>query len=140
MSHYGILATHWNVNLGEIDEVQLHKVVRRGRGKFGLAPGELVWCSDVANLIESGHTVWVIVSDGDRYRNTDRVRVSTREGGRRSLFSCRDDGTPTSAFTDLPRYIRPDDPLPDSAKELLAQARHGVPAEYPTLTDDVSRA
>jgi hypothetical protein len=138
MSHYGIIATHWNVNLGEIDEVQLHKVVQRGQGKFALAPGELAWCSDVASLIDGGDTVWVIVSDGlGKYKNTDHVRVNTRDGGRRSLYSCTKDGTPTSALTDLPRYIRPDDPLPTSAKELLAKARNIGSDPYPTLTQQV---
>ena len=137
MSHYGIVATHWNVALGEIDEVQLHKVVQRGRGNFALAPGELVWCFDVANLIEAGHTVWVIVSDRGKYRNTDRIRVESKDGGRKCLCSCTNDGALTSALTDLPRYIRPDDPLPASAKKLLAKATNGGSDQYPTLTQQV---
>ena len=134
MSHYGIIATHWNVSLGEIDEVQLHKVAQRGRGNFALAPGELAWCSDLANLIEAGHTVWVIVSDRGMYKNTDHVRVDTKDGGRKCLYSCTNDGIPTSALTDLPRYIRPDDPLPKAAKELLVRAKHDAAGPYPTLT------
>lgn len=135
MSHYGITATHWNVGLGEIDEVELRKVVQRGAGGFSLAHPELVWCSDIAGIIDAGHTVWVIVSDGPgRYRNTDRVRVEIKGGGRRSLYSCAEDGTPTSALSALPRYIRPDDPLSDSARELLARAKQGMADPYPTLT------
>jgi hypothetical protein len=135
MSHYGILATHWNVSFGDIDEVQLHKIVSKGGGRFGLSPAELVWCTDVANLIDAGHTVWVIVAEAQgKYRNTDRVQVDTKDGGRKSLYSCAEDGTPTSALTNLPRYIRPDDPLSDSARELLAKAKHGVAGQYPILT------
>jgi hypothetical protein len=135
MSHYGITATHWNVSLGEIDEVELRKVVQRGADKFGLAPAELVWCFDVANLIDAGHTVWVITSNGQgRYRNTDRIRVDIEDDGRKSLYSYAEDGTSTSALSDLPRYIRPDDPLSDSARELLAKAKHGMADQYPTLT------
>ena len=87
--------------------------------RFALAPGELAWCSDVASLIDGGDTVEVIVSDGDRtYRNPDHARVHTKDGGRQSLDSCTKDETPTSARTDLPRDIRPDDPLPTSAKDI----------------------
>lgn len=135
MSHYGILATHWNVGLGGIDEVELHKVVQKEQGRFGLSPGELAWCSEVADLIEAGHTVWVIVADAKgKYRNTDRVRIDTKGGGRKSLYSCAEDGTPTSALTDLPRYIRPDDPLSSGAKQVLAKAKGGAADDYPTLT------
>jgi hypothetical protein len=135
MSHYGIVATHWNANLGEIDEVQLHRIVRRGAGRFGLSPGEPTWCSDVAHLIDAGHTVWVVVTEAHgKYTNTQRVGVDTDEGGRRRLYSRARDGTPTSALADLPRYIRPDDPLPESAKALLAKARHGATDGVPTLT------
>ena len=137
MSHYGVVATHWNLGLGEIDEVQLHKVLQRGDNDFALAPGELVWCSDVANLIEAGHTVWVIVSERGRYRNTDRIRVDTTDGGRKHLYSSAKDGTPTSALTDLPRYIRPDDPLTDAAKDLLSKAKGNEPGDYPLLNDDI---
>jgi len=137
MSHYGIIATHWNVNLGEIDEVQLHRIVRRGIGRFAFAPGELIWCSEVAHLIENGHTVWIIASDGlGKYKNTERVRVGIGVGGRKYLYSCTKNETPTSALTRLPRYLRPDDPLPQGARELLAKARakHGTVDQYPTLT------
>ncbi len=135
MSHYGILATHWNVSVGEIDEVELRKVVQKEQGRFGLSPGELAWCADVANLIDAGHTVWVIVADAKgRYRNTDRVRVEVKDGGRKSLYSCAEDGTPTSALTDLPRYIRPDDPLSPGAKAVLVGAKGAAADPYPTLT------
>jgi hypothetical protein len=135
MSHYGIVATHWNASLGEIDEVQLHKVVRRGQARFGLSPGEPTWCSDVAHLIDAGHTVWVVVTDRHgKYTNTERVGVDTDEGGRRRLYSRAKDGTTTSALADLPRYIRPDDPLPDSARALLARAKQSAPDWFPTLT------
>jgi hypothetical protein len=135
MSHYGISATHWNVNLGEIDEVQLHKVVQQGQGVFALSHGELAWCADIAGLIDGGHKVWVIVSDGrGKYRNTDRIGVKTKDGGRRCLYSRGQDGMPSSALADLPRYLRPDDPLPQSARELLARRRNSAPGEYPELT------
>jgi len=137
MSHYGIIATHWNANLGEIDEVQLHRIVRRETGGFAFAPGELIWCYEVAHLIENGQTVWIIASDGlGKYRNTERVRVGIGEGGRKYLYSCTKDGTPTSSLSKLPRYLRPDDPLPQGARELLAKARskHGAADPYPTLT------
>jgi hypothetical protein len=137
MSHYGIVATHWNLSLGEIDEVQLHKVLQRSDNDFALAPGELTWSSDVANLIEAGHTVWIIVSDRGSYRNTDRVRVRAGDGGRKRLYSCAKDGAPTSALGDLPRYIRPDDPLTDAAKELLAKAKGRSSSDYPVLNDDI---
>ena len=114
MSHYGISAIHWNANLGEIDEVQLHKFVRQKReGAFALAHGEPAWCSDVVNLIRGGDTVWVMVADGaGNHKNTDHVRINIKHGGHEYLYSCTKDGTPTSALTDLPRYERPDDPPP----------------------------
>ncbi len=111
MKHYGISAIHWNANLGEIDEVQLHKVVRQEReGVFALRHGEPAWCADVAVLIRGGATVWVVVTAGrGKYKNTDRVGINVKLGRREYLFSHTDDGTPTTALTDLPRYDRPDD-------------------------------
>ena len=112
MSHYGISAIHWNANLAEIDEVQLHKVVERaGGGALALRHGEPAWCSDVVSLIRDGHSVWVMVSVDRRgsYRNTDRVGINRKLRGREYLYSYADDGTPTLALTDLPRYQRQDD-------------------------------
>jgi hypothetical protein len=112
MNHYGISAIHWNVNLGDIDEVQLHKFVRQEReGMFALAHGEPVWCADVISLIRGGDTVWVVVAAGrGSYRNTDRVGINVKRGRREYLYSHTEDGTPTSALNDLPRYRSPDDP------------------------------
>jgi len=112
MAYYGISAIHWNVNLGDIDEVLLRKIVREWRaGVFKLSHGEPAWCSDVVRLIRDGDKVWVIASDGQgKYTNTDRVRVNVKSDGREYLYSCTKDGTPTSALTDLPRYLRTDDP------------------------------
>ena len=112
MSHYGISAIHWNANLGEIDEVQLHKVVRQEReGVFALRHGEPAWCADVASLIRGGNTVWVVVTEGPgTYKNTDRVGINVKLGRHEYLYSHTTDGTPTTALTDLPRYRRADDP------------------------------
>jgi hypothetical protein len=111
MAYYGISAIHWNANLGEIDEVQLRKIVRQWReGVFKLSHAEPAWCSDVVGLIRGGDKVWVMVPDGSgKYKNTDRVRVNVKRDGHPYLYSCTGDGTPTSALTELPRYLRPDD-------------------------------
>ncbi len=112
MNHYGITAVHWNLNLAEIDEVQLHKIVRNDpKGTFLLSHGEPTWCSDVVELIRGGNTVWVMVPDGHgHHMNTEHVRINVKPGGHQYLYSCTKDGTPTSTLTDLPRYQAPDDP------------------------------
>jgi hypothetical protein len=115
MSHYGISAIHWNVNLGEIDEVQLHRIVQQDhKGTFAVSHGEPAWCSDVVSIIQGGDTVWVIVSvaPSGRYKNTDHVRINVKHGGHLYLYSCWRDGTPTSSLMDLPRYQKADDPPP----------------------------
>jgi hypothetical protein len=44
MNHYGISAIHWDMILGEIDQVLLHKVVRHDHDDmFALTHGERVW-------------------------------------------------------------------------------------------------
>ena len=113
MNHYGISAIHWNMNLGEIDQVLLHKVVRDERnGVVSLRRGEPVWCEDVARLIRGGNKVWVMQSVGrDSYKNTDHIGINVRRGRNAYLYSHKKDGTPTTALTDLPRYERKDDPL-----------------------------
>ena len=113
MNHYGISAIHWNMNLGEIDQVLLHKVVRDERnGMISLRHGERVWSEDVARLIRGGDKVWVMQSAGrDRYKNTDHVGINVRRGRSAYLYSHTKDGTPTTALTDLPRYDRQDDSL-----------------------------
>jgi len=112
MNHYGISAIHWNANLGEIDEVHLHKVVRQEReGVFALRRGEPAWCADVASLIRGGDTVWVMMAAGrGSYKNTDRVGINVKLGRHEYLYSHMKDGTPTTALTDLPRYDRLEDP------------------------------
>ena len=112
MNHYGITAVHWNLNLAEIDEVQLHKIVRNDpKGTFLLSHGEPTWCSDVVELIRGGNTVWVMVPDGHGHHvNTEHVRINVKPGGHQYLYSCTKDGKPTSTLTDLPRYQAPDDP------------------------------
>ena len=114
MHHYGISAIHWNMNLGEIDQVLLHKVVRNERnGAIALGHGERAWCEDVARLIRGGDKVWVMQSAGrDSYRNTDHVGINVKRGQQAFLYSCTKDGAPTTALTDLPHYVRPDDPTP----------------------------
>jgi len=111
MNYYGVSAIHWNANLGEIDEVQLRKIVRQWReGEFKLSHAEPAWCSEVIDFIRGGDKVWVVVSDRPgKYKNTDRVRVNVTDDGRAYLFSCTKDGTPTSALNNLPRYLKPDD-------------------------------
>ena len=110
MSHYGISAIHWNANLGEIDEVLLHKFVRHEPdGAPVLKHGEPTWCSDVVSLIRGGDMVWVLRSaDGGRYKNTDHVGVNAKRGRQDYLCSCMKDGTPTTALADLPRYQKPE--------------------------------
>jgi hypothetical protein len=124
MNHYGISAIHWDMILGEIDQVLLHKVVRDERnGMISLRHGERVWSEDVARLIRGGDKVWVMQSAGrDRYRNTDHVGV--RRGRRAYLYSHKKDGTPTNALTDLPRYERPDDSL---ASAIWADSQYPLP-------------
>ena len=111
MSHYGISAVHWNVNLGEVDEVQFHEIVHDPKGTFAVSRGEPTWCSDVVSLIHRGNTIWVLVSvaPAGSYKNTDHIRIGVKQGGRQYLYSCTRDGTPTPAFSDLPRYQRADD-------------------------------
>ena len=112
MSHYGISAIHWNANLGEIDEVQLHKIVRQDhKDTYAVSHSVPTWCSDVISLIHGGATVWVMVSVAPpgSYKNTEYVRINVRRGGQEYLYSCTKDGTPTSTLTDLPRYQKPDD-------------------------------
>jgi len=109
MNHYGISAIHWNENLGEIDEVLLHKFVEH-EGTFVLKHGEPASCSDVVSLIRGGDMVWVMLSAGrHNYKNTDHVRINVKRGRQAYLYSCTRNGTPTTALTDLPRYERPDD-------------------------------
>ena len=117
MDHYGISAIHWNANLGEIDEVLLHKFVRHEReSTFVLTHGEPTWCSDVVTLIRSGDMVWVTMSVGQgNYRNTDHVGVNVKRGQQAYLYSCTKDGTPTAALAELPRYQKPDDAPPKSS-------------------------
>jgi hypothetical protein len=114
MNHYGISAIHWNANLGEIDEVLLHRLVRHEtEGTFVLKHGEPAWCSDVVRLIRGGDIVWIMLAAGrDSYKNTDHVGINVKRGRQAYLYSCTKDGTPTTALTDLPRYQKPDDPPP----------------------------
>ena len=114
MNHYGISAIHWNADLGEIDEVLLHKLVRHEtEGTFVFEPGEATWCSDVVRLIRGGDMVWVIQAAGrDSYKNTDHIGINAKRGQQAYLYSCTRDGTPTPALADLPRYQKPDDPPP----------------------------
>ncbi len=130
MNHYGISAIHWDMNLGEIDQVLLHKVVRDERsGMIALGHGERVWCEDVARLIRGGDKVWVMQSVGrDSYRNTDHVGINVRRGRHAYLYSHRKDGTPTTALTDLPRYDRQDDPL---ASAIWADSQYPQPKPLP---------
>ncbi len=113
MNHYGISKIHWNANLGEIDEVLLHKLVRHEReGMFVLKHGEPSWCSDVVRLIRGGDIVWVMQPVGrDTYKNTEHVGINVRRGQQAYLYSCTKNGTPTTTLADLPRYQKPDDPL-----------------------------
>jgi hypothetical protein len=110
MSHYGITAIHWNADINDIDEVQLHKVVRQaGDNGYALRRGERVACADVAKLIHGGDTVWVMVDAGlGRYRNTDRVGTKDQLG-HAHLFSCAQDDSLTSLLITLPRYRKVDD-------------------------------
>ncbi len=127
MNHYGISAIHWNANLGEIDEVQLHKVVRQQHeGAFALRHGEPASCADVASLIRGGDTVWVMVAAGrGSYRNTDRVGINVKIGRHEYLYSHTKDGTPTTALTDLPHYDRPDDPPSPTIRPIGSRPRVG---------------
>ena len=111
MSHYGISAIHWNVNLGEIDEVRLHEIIRDQNGAHAVTHAELAWCSDVISLIHRGNKVWVFVSvpPADSFKNTDHVRIGVNQHGHQYLYSCTRNGTQTSALTDLPRFQRPED-------------------------------
>ena len=125
MNHYGISAIHWNENLGEIDEVLLHKFVEH-EGTFVLKHGEPAWCSDVVSLIRGGDRVWVMLSAGrHNYKNTDHVRINVKRGRQAYLYSCTRSGTPTTALTDLPRYERQDDlpPRPPSVDSSVHRAR-----------------
>ena len=111
MNHYGISAIHWNANLGEVDEVLLHKFVRNERqGTFVLQHGERTLCSDVVRLIRGGDMVWIVQAvGGDGYKNTDHVGINVKRSQQAHVYSCTKDGTPTTALTDLPRYQKPSD-------------------------------
>ncbi len=115
MNHYGISAIHWNENLGEIDEVLLHKFVRhQDDGTLVLRHGEPTWCSDVVSLIRGGDMVWIMQSAGpNRYMNTEHVGINVKRGQQAYLFSCTKNGTPTPTLMALPRYQKPDDPPPE---------------------------
>ena len=116
MNRYGISAIHWNENLGEIDEVLLHKFVEH-EGTFVLKHGEPAWCSDVVSLIRGGDMVWVVLSAGrHNYKNTDHVRINVKRGRQAYLYSCTRSGTPTTALTDLPRYERHGRSAPSAAR------------------------
>ena len=81
MNRYGISAIHWNENLGEIDEVLLHKFVEH-EGTFVLKHGEPACCSDVVSLIRGGDMVWVMLFAGRHtYKNTDHVRIKVVSRG-----------------------------------------------------------
>ena len=112
MSHFGITAIHWNARRREVDEVLLHTVVRKETaGSFALRHGKTASAVDVAKLIASGDTVWVMTPEGPhRYKNTSRVGL--RRGEHERLYSYADDGKTTSALVDLPRYRLADDPPP----------------------------
>ncbi len=125
MNRYGISAIHWNENLGEIDEVLLHKLVEH-EGTFVLKHGEPACCSDVVSLIRGGDMVWVMLSAGPHnYKNTDHVRINVKRGRQAYLYSCTRSGTPTTALTDLPRYERQDDlpPRPPGSGSSVQRAR-----------------
>ena len=126
MNHYGISAIHWDMNLGEIDQVLLHKVVRDERsGMIALGHGERAWCEDVARLIRGGDKVWVMQSVGrGSYKNTDHVSINKQRRRNGYLYSHTKDGTPTNALTDLPRYDRPADPL---ASAIRADSQYPLP-------------
>ena len=125
MNHYGISAIHWNNDLGEIDEVLLHKFVEH-EGTFALKHGEPALCSDVVSLIRGGDTVWVMLSAGrHKYKNTNHVRINVKRGREAYLYSCTRNGTPTTALTDLPRYESRDDlpPRPPGVGRSMDRAR-----------------
>ncbi len=130
MNHYGISAIHWDVILGEIDQVLLHKVVRHDHdGMFALTHGERVWCADVARLIRRGDQVWVMQSAGrGSYKNTDHVSINKQRRRNGYLYSHTKDGTPTTALTDLPRYDWPDDHL---ASAIWADSQYPQPKPLP---------
>ncbi len=127
MNHYGISAIHWNANLGEIDEVLLHNLVRNEReGTFVLKHGEPAWCSDVVRLIRGGDMVWIMQAAGrDSYKNTDHVGINVKRSQQAYLYSCAKDGTPTTALAHLPRYQKPDDapPKPPGVASSVDRAR-----------------
>ena len=114
MNHYGISEIHWNENLGEIDEVLLHRLGRHEReGTFVFEPGEPTSCSDVVRRIRGGDMVWVMRDAGQgRYMNTDHVGINAKRGRQAYLYSCTKDGTPTPALTSLRRYQKPEDAPP----------------------------
>ena len=125
MDHYGISAIHWNTDLGEIDQLLLHKVERDDRNRFALGDGERVFCDDVARLIRGGDKVWVMQSAGrGRYKNTDHVGINVKRGRQPYLYSHTKDGTPTTALADLPRYDLQNDPL---GREISADTRPPTP-------------
>ncbi len=111
MNHYGISAIHWNADLGEIDQVLLHRLARREReGTFVFEPGEPTSSYDVVRRIRCGDVVWVMRDAGQgRYINTDHVGINAKRGRQVYLYSCTKDGTPTAALTDLPHYPKPHD-------------------------------
>ena len=125
MNHYGISAIHWNADLGEIDEVLLHKLVWHEHERmFAFEPGEPTTCSDVVRRIRGDEMVWVL-QDARRgsYKNTDHVGINVKRDRQAYLYSCTKDGTPTPALTDLPRYPKPDDPPLDLGSR-VARAHH----------------
>ena len=127
MNHYGISAIHWDADLGEIDEVLLHRLGRHERGDtFFFERGRRTSCSDVVGHIRRGDVVWVMQRTGQgRYINTDHVGINVKRGRQAYLYSCTKEGTPTPALTNLHRYQKPEDA---PAQAVSANATSTVPS------------
>ena len=112
------------IGLGRMGANMAQRLLRGGHRVVGFAPSpesrkaiEEKGADSAKSLAElvaklsAPRAVWVMVPVGPgRYKNTDRVRINVKQGGRGYLYSCTSEGTPTTALTELPRYQRTDDP------------------------------
>jgi hypothetical protein len=117
MNHYGISAIHWNADLGEVDEVLLHKLVwHEHKRMFAFEPGEPTTCSDVVRHSWRRNGLGKLRTPVGAATRTRITSVSTSRDRQAYLTVAIHGRTPTPALTDLPRYPADDPPL-DSVAE-----------------------
>jgi hypothetical protein len=88
----------------KVAEAKLHLIVKTEDGGFGIDDGTAVPFHEVAELLEQGDNVWVLVpSRAGTYRTSDRVRKRSIRGRTEHIESYDEQGNATSALFNLPR-------------------------------------